>query len=360
MRYRNLLLALTSCAAVSIAAADAAPFDQPDAVQESGARAASLDFTFDPTATIAVDDRAGSMSRDPADPTSPRLHDIARLGALQDEPAAGNAADALAADDGWRFEISPLLWAMQMDADLTVSGNASSVDAGFSDIWDHLDFAAMTGIRAQRDRWFVEFAGLYARLSIDEGVALRGDYAVDRPLLHFDIPVEIDADISVNVEQIILQLYLGYELINHPLKDSSSSASGPRLIVSPYGGLRYTSFDIEMDLRLRAAIGPLGANEFFESDQSEDWFDPVIGLDVTFADLGRLTIGGRADIGGFGVGSDFVWSVSARASFELTPNISIFGGYHLLDYDYSDGSGSGKFALDGQLRGPILGVQIRF
>jgi hypothetical protein len=168
------------------------------------------------------------------------------------------------------------------------------------------------------------------------------------------------ADISLNVEQIILQLYLGYELINRPLKDSSSIASGPRLIVSSYGGLRYTSFDIEMDLRLCAAIGPLSANEFFESDQSEDWFDPVIGLDVTFADLGSLTIGGRADIGGFGVGSDFVWSVSARASFELTPNISIFGGYHLLDYDYSDGSGSGKFALDGQLRGPILGVQIRF
>ena len=71
------------------------------------------------------------------------------------------------------------------------------------------------------------------------------------------------------------------------------------------------------------------------------------------------TIAGEADVGGFGVGSDFAWNAQAFLGYRTT----LFGhpttfavGYRALhqDYDHND------FEWDVTMYGPVLGAVLRF
>lgn len=66
----------------------------------------------------------------------------------------------------------------------------------------------------------------------------------------------------------------------------------------------------------------------------------------------------RGDIGGFGIGSDFTWQMTALLGYRFP----LFGadataaiGYRILDQNYDDG-----FEWDMTLHGPVLGLGIRF
>jgi hypothetical protein len=65
----------------------------------------------------------------------------------------------------------------------------------------------------------------------------------------------------------------------------------------------------------------------------------------------------RGDIGGFGIGSDLSWNLSALIVFKGWKHVSIGGGYRVFNQDYSDGNGINKFAYDATLHGPMLGVE---
>jgi opacity protein-like surface antigen len=68
----------------------------------------------------------------------------------------------------------------------------------------------------------------------------------------------------------------------------------------------------------------------------------------------------RGDIGGFGVGSHFTWSVATIVAYQVSEHISLGAGYRMLDINYSDGKGSDQFRFDVQMRGPMLGFAIHF
>ena len=58
--------------------------------------------------------------------------------------------------------------------------------------------------------------------------------------------------------------------------------------------------------------------------------------------------------------SDLVWSLGGRATYQVSPNFFIWGGYNIIDYDYTTGSGVDEFALNGRFEGPILGGGFTF
>jgi hypothetical protein len=67
-------------------------------------------------------------------------------------PAASTPA-ASPAPTGWRFEITPYLWAAGLDGDVKVGRlPATGVEATFSDLVDVLDIALMTTFAGHRDR----------------------------------------------------------------------------------------------------------------------------------------------------------------------------------------------------------------
>jgi hypothetical protein len=69
------------------------------------------------------------------------------------------------------------------------------------------------------------------------------------------------------------------------------------------------------------------------------------------------------DVGGFGVGSDFAWSVTGLFGYKWqagTVEWAILAGYKALSQDYTSGSGPQRFRWDTTMHGPVLGFSVRF
>jgi len=88
----------------------------------------------------------------------------------------------------------------------------------------------------------------------------------------------------------------------------------------------------------------------------KSWVDPYIGVRVQHPIAERWTLVGYADVGGFGVGSDFTWQALAGVNYEFSKAIAGKFGYRYLYVDYDkDG-----FRYDMANSGLYLGVGIRF
>jgi hypothetical protein len=94
-----------------------------------------------------------------------------------------------------------------------------------------------------------------------------------------------------------------------------------------------------------------------------EWVDPFIGgrLRHAFGNNQDLTV--EADVGGFGVGSEFSWQVVATYGFDVhclgTP-IHTVVGYRALGVDYRENGAYGENALDFVQHGPVMGVKLRW
>jgi hypothetical protein len=69
----------------------------------------------------------------------------------------------------------------------------------------------------------------------------------------------------------------------------------------------------------------------------------------------KVSFSARADIGAGG--SDFVGNVALLLDYRFNKNISMFGGYRWLTYDYESGSGQDRFAYDVTYQGPAIALR---
>ena len=88
----------------------------------------------------------------------------------------------------------------------------------------------------------------------------------------------------------------------------------------------------------------------------KSWTDPIVGLRGRWNYDERWFLAGRGDIGGFGVGSDFTWTLQASVGYQITDALSAEIGYRYMDTDYSDGA----FLYDMAEAGLYLGMGYRF
>jgi hypothetical protein len=251
-------------------------------------------------------------------------------------PAA--AAEQLVSDD-WQLQVTPYLWAMSLHGDVTVKGIKGDVDESFSDILPDLNFAGMGSIDARKGRLGLIVDGLISQLES------KGDTG----------PLSIKATADFNFVD-----FAGYYRIGPINLDSEIGAAGPKLVVDPYLGGRYTY--LNMDLNVESS-GPIFGGEHRDFSGTHDWFDPLVGLRaiVQLTPQWRLTALG--DIGGFGVGSDFTWDAAGLVAYGFSlfgKEAEILAGYRALYQDYSNGSGNDKFEWDMTLHGPIVGLAIHF
>jgi hypothetical protein len=84
-----------------------------------------------------------------------------------------------------------------------------------------------------------------------------------------------------------------------------------------------------------AAVLEKQLNRSFSRD--DDWWDPYIGLRGRYNFTPAIYAIARADIGGFGVGSDLMWQAEAALGFQLTRSIHAEIGYRALSFDYDQG-----------------------
>jgi hypothetical protein len=233
-------------------------------------------------------------------------------GGLMLAPGVASADDSGSGE--WDFMIAPYLWASGLDGDVAVRGIPGELNLGFGDIVDVLDGGGLVHFEAHREKWTILADVVY----LDLGQELE------------NVPGEVD------VENAIAEGAVGYRV-----KESLD------LIF----GARYVSVDSRL-----TTTGPLGVR--VEDDQG--WIDPVVGVRwiPAMGEVWGLFV--RADIGGFGAGSDFAWQFRTGAQRRVSEHVSVSLGYRMMKFDYEDGTGLSRFVYDTYLSGAEIGVGFNF
>ena len=77
-----------------------------------------------------------------------------------------------------------------------------------------------------------------------------------------------------------------------------------------------------------------------------------MGEHWTFSSFGYL--------GGFGVGSDLMWSLNAGAAYPISERNAFTVMYRYIYFDYEDGDGLDRFRFDIAEHGPAIGWRFSF
>ncbi|MDF1586806.1 hypothetical protein [Marinimicrococcus flavescens] len=267
---------------------------------------------------------------------SPPLHlaFLAVCGACHAAPAG--AAELLSED--WQFNLTPYLWALSIEGDVTVKGVEASPSVSFNDILDNLNYAIMLEGDARKERIGLFANVIYADLG-DSGTVGPGP------------GLSIKADAKMTIAGAGAYYRLGPWNL-----DREAGASGPRLVVDPYAGIRYTYMDT--DLGFRRIERDVGADKH--------WVDPIIGVRTLWELTPRWNVNVLGDIGGFGISgaSDLSWQAVGLVGYRFglfgSDDANLVAGYRALSQDYKDGNGRDAFKWDMILHGPVLGLAIAF
>jgi len=243
---------------------------------------------------------------------------------------AGCPCGAQAAE--WQFEFTPYIWASAMKGG-TQAGQLPRVDVdmSFGDIVNILDAGLMGAFEARKGRWGVLLDAIYMKVS-DGGTASRTGPG----------PVGATATAHADVEfkQTTLAAAAAYRL------------SEGRSPVDLVGGFRYLKVDV--GARIDATLFGRAGAEARSAEKS--WADPYVGLRVQHPLSERWTLMGYADVGGFGVESDFTWQAAVGASYEFSKTVSGKIGFRQIAVDYDKGG----FIFDMKYQGFYVGAGFRF
>lgn len=232
--------------------------------------------------------------------------------------------------DAWQFEATPYVWGAGLDGTLKIVGRPQSgveVQQDFSDLWRVLDFAAMGAFEARKGKWGALFDGVYFKVS-DEG-SVTGPRGF----------VSLSADATVTQQM-------------YSLMATYRASEGPS-VIDIVGGLRYSYVKWDVQISASVPVLPVVQRRFVETN---DWIDPVVGARIQHQIADRWTLVGYADIGGFGVNSDFTWQLLAGVNYAFTSNIIGKLGYRYLSVDYD----KREFTYDMSTSGFYVGLGFRW
>ena len=241
------------------------------------------------------------------------------VGALLATVIAGTQADA---QSGWEFNVTPYAWMSGLSGDLgTVPGLPSQpVDLSFGDILDDLDYGLFLFSSARNGPWVIYFDGSLVKTTSNERIG--GPVVQDLEVESKTMNAALSLGRTVSVSQ------------DHN--------------VDLYGGIRY--WNIENNFKVNTV------NSVFKSSSSANWVDPIIGVAGRYRINDRWSVFGSADIGGFGVGSDFQWSLQTGANYAFSDLVSVSFGWRYMSVDYQDDG----IVFDVSQSGPLIGATFKF
>ena len=224
------------------------------------------------------------------------------------------------------FTVGAWLWSV--DGRVGGTGGIFDVESDWGDVFDEGDFALDLGFRTEWNRW--RFAG-----NMTGGTFSEGSLDIEQGGLRRLGDLEVWTG----------SLTAGYVFAGG-LTDCSPCPG--RWCLDAFVGLRYWDVHLEDD-----AIFGAGAAVAFR--RGDDWLDPIVGLHLD-VELRRWFFVAEADIGGFGLGSDFSWSALGAAGFRFAPWFGVMVGWKALSADYDDDG----FVFDATLHGPFASLVFTF
>ncbi|MCL4787201.1 MAG: hypothetical protein KJ070_10465 [Verrucomicrobia bacterium] len=235
-----------------------------------------------------------------------QIAQILLSGAALLAPSAARASEARP----WTFDLSLYGLAVGMAGDIGVGQVNADVDFGFDKVLDNLEFAMMGKVRLGYDRWALTTDVVYMGL----GTSRNG--------------------VSVDLDQWMVEPTLSYRVSKY---------------FEPLAGVRYNNLSGEIR-------GPFGRTP----TGTQDWWDPIVGANLSLPLGKNFSFNVRGDIGGFGVGSDLTWQAFPYFDWQFARWGSLQAGYRWLYMDYETGSGASRFKYDMLNQGPQFGVVFHF
>jgi hypothetical protein len=241
---------------------------------------------------------------------------------------------AKAQDDVWT-DVGAYLFLPSIGGDDTdaQSGNVSvDVEVTASDILDALDFGYMGFLEHRNGRWSFIADGAYVAMSES------GQLADNRVL---------SVRVSGDIEQLILEGFAGYRFYQHK---HGPSTFGLDLL----GGLRYNSIELEFG----SQIALLGLTRNRQRNFELDWVDGVGGIRAQYQHNTGWGVSGWAD---YGKGDDSSsYQLGGFVGYQFENNVRVFGGYRHYHFEYDEGAGTNRFAVELNYSGPLFGAAYRF
>jgi hypothetical protein len=210
-------------------------------------------------------------------------------------------------DDRMKLEITPYIWMTTLNGDLTINGETRAINFTFEDFFKYSNLGLNGHIEMKKRRWAILFDYNYVDLS-------KG---------------------TTSTELVLSELAFGWRLTR-----------GLEMIV---GGRYYKS---ETEYKLRDDSDKINKDK-------QSWVDPIIGGRISWDMTKSLVFTARADIGGFGIGSEFEWNLMAGIGYRLS-NITFLAAYRIWYAKYENGSGDNLFLYDLTTSGPGLAMVIHF
>lgn len=239
---------------------------------------------------------------------------LAAPAAAQDRTEAG--AEEPGEDGGAQVTIYG--WLAGASGEFTPFAGAPTIafDNSFGEVLEDLDAAFFASAQFRRDQFVVLADVSYAALSRD-GV----------------VPPGVPA--SAEVSQLAITALAGARVVD---RDA--------LTVDLLGGARLWSLDGEVAVPLAGvSLAP-----------DKTFVDPIVAARLNAGIAPRLSAIVHADIGGFGVGSDFTYQLVGTLNYRIGQSTYVSAGWRHLSVDYEDGG----TVFDGSQTGPLIGVTFRF
>ncbi|SFD11564.1 hypothetical protein SAMN05428997_11814 [Bosea sp. CRIB-10] len=260
----------------------------------------------------------------------------------------------------WTYIAMPYGWLPSINGTTTVRGRSTKIDAPLGEILDRPIpeelFGLMGAFEARNGRFGIMTDLTYMKLGVsDSGARARS--------VNPDIAGTLAAAVSVQFKMFIAEAALAYELVRW---DGATPGTGTSIDL--YGGGRFWWQNAEASLALTAGLSiadlTLRRGRALAASGDVTWLDPLVGLRLRhhFSPATELVL--RADIGGFGAGSDLSWQAMGYLNWEFarTASTSWSGmlGYRALYVDFSKGRGRSHYEYDMLTHGPVLGLTARF
>jgi hypothetical protein len=223
--------------------------------------------------------------------------------------------------EAWNVEFYPVyVWAPFMGAKLTLptfpdSPNLPDLPGGgapSSSVTSGIKGAAFVAFRVEKGKWVVDANALWAGMSVDK----------------------VSPKVDLGLDIIFGQGMVGYEVL-------------PGLTAE--GGVRRMALNVSVTLF-----------QFAQLDRKPGVWDPLVGMSYRRA-LGRKwRMDLHADGGGFGVGSQNTYALTAQMDYRFSRHLGMTLGYGLLHFKIADTVLQRTLTIDQTLNGPILGFGIYF
>jgi outer membrane protein OmpA-like peptidoglycan-associated protein len=223
--------------------------------------------------------------------------------------------------EGWQIELTPYLWAVGAEGDVTTRGEKFEFDKGFDDIQDNIDSAFM-GLGVISYNRFVFYVNY-------DYVSLSGDTETRNGVV---VPAgtRIDADLDVN----IVTGGIGYRF----------DTFGDKSFIDVIVGMRNLTLDREFDV---AGL---------DFSREEDVTDGVLILRPSFQISEKWRFNPTLSYGSGD--SEQTYELSPQLQWDFSDYFALRFGYKTLHYEIEDGDkGTPDFReTDVDFSGPFIGL----